>query len=243
MSTNILVLAAGNSNNENIPGDAPLCLSEFNGSSVLERIIDSTLPINASHYTFAVLKKVDDKFCLGQIVKLLVKDSKIRIVPEFTKGAACTALLAACTLNDQNSLLIISANELLDVDLVAVLEDFDRRELDAATITFKSIQPRYSYVRLDSDGQVVEAAQRRPISQHATTGLFWFRKTIDFLEGTKNMIRKNAQIDNCFYVAPVFNELILKQKKIGIVQIDSAKYFPLKTISQIKQFEFVGGSH
>jgi hypothetical protein len=240
MDTNILILAASNPKLNGAVLESPSCLSEFHGKSVLERIIESTNKISKTEYTFAISKQDNEHFHLGRIAKLLVPNAKISVVPESTKGSACTALLAACTLPQQNSLLVISANELIDVDLGVIVLDFEQKKLDAGTLIFRSINPRYSYVRQDSQGFVVEVSQKTPISQQATAGAFWFRRTSDFLGGAKSMIRKNASINELFYVAPVFNELILDHKKIGVVEIDIANYHPLKTDAQIKQFEFRG---
>ena len=153
---------------------------------------------------------------------------------------ACTALLAACQLDQSAELLIISANELVDIQLAEVIEEFRHRKLDAGTLTFRSIHPRYSYVKLNDEGFVIESAQCEPISFFATAGIFWFAKTAYFVEGAKNLIRKDAHVDGSYFVAPTFNELVLKQKKIGIIELDITKYFPLKTEQQINQFE---GSH
>lgn len=51
------------------------------------------------------------------------------------------------------------------------------------------------------------------------------------------MIRKDANVDGDFYVAPAFNELILNQGKIGTVDIDTKLYHPLKTERQVYQFD------
>ncbi|EJO33607.1 hypothetical protein QWC_01370 [Achromobacter marplatensis] len=134
-------------------------------------------------------------------------------------------------------MLIISANELVDLDLAPVISEFELRELDGGTLTFRSIHPRYSYVKLNEQGFVTEAAQQNPISNHATTGIFWFKKTGDFVEAVKASIRKNAVVGDSFFVAPTFNELILMQKKVGVFELDVSKYRPLKTDRQVQQFE------
>ena len=156
------------------------------------------------------------------------------------RGQVCVeinTLLAACQLPQQNGLLVVSANELVDLDLSVVVRDFQKRGLDGGTLTFRSIHPRYSYVRLNKDGLVIEAAQQKPISQHATAGVFWFKKTEDFVDAVKASIRKNAVVADKFFVAPTFNELILKQKRVGVFPLDVSKYRPVKTERQVQQFE------
>lgn len=189
MGVNILILAAGQSSPESREDSYPLCLTETDGMSLIERIVLNT-KIPDSKYCFALLDKDAEKFHLDKVVKLLVKDSTVIKIPEYTKGSACTALLAASQLNQQDELLIISANELVNIDFSNVLNDFNLRKLDGGTLIFKSVHPRYSYVSLNTDRIVIEAAQQKPISQNATAGVFWFARTHDFAEAAKNLIRK-----------------------------------------------------
>ncbi|EOY2410866.1 glycosyltransferase family 2 protein, partial [Yersinia enterocolitica] len=199
MGVNILILAAGQSSPESREDSYPLCLTETDGMSLIERIVLNTKKIPDSKYCFALLDKDAEKFHLDKVVKLLVKDSTVIKIPEYTKGSACTALLAASQLNQQDELLIISANELVNIDFSNVLNDFNLRKLDGGTLIFKSVHPRYSYVSLNTDRIVIEAAQQKPISQNATAGVFWFARTHDFAEAAKNLIRKNASVNGKFY--------------------------------------------
>lgn len=237
---NILVLASGKLHSKNADKEFPLCLTEIHGVSVLERIVNNAASIADSQYTFTFLETEAVRFHLVKVAKLLVPGARSTQVPELSQGSACTALLAACQLDQAAELLIISANELVDIQLAEVIEEFRHHKLDAGTLTFRSIHPRYSYVRLNDEGLVIETAQCEPISFFATAGIFWFAKTAYFVEGAKNLIRKDAHVDGSYFVAPTFNELVLKQKKIGIKELDITKYFPLKTDQQIDQFE---GSH
>ncbi|HFQ5648448.1 TPA: glycosyltransferase family 2 protein [Yersinia enterocolitica] len=237
MGVNILILAAGQSSPESREDSHPLCLTETDGMSLIERIVLNTKKIPDSKYCFALLDKDAEKFHLDKVVKLLVKDSTVIKIPEYTKGSACTALLAASQLNQQDELLIISANELVNIDFSNVLNDFNLRKLDGGTLIFKSVHPRYSYVSLNTDRIVIEAAQQKPISQNATAGVFWFARTHDFAEAAKNLIRKNASVNGKFYVAPTFNELILKQMKVGTIDLNVDDYKLLKTERQAQQFE------
>jgi hypothetical protein len=234
---NILVLASGKLNSNNADREYPLCLTEIHGVSVLERIVNNTARVANSQYAFTFLETEAVRFHLEKIAALLVPWGRCVQVPELSQGSACTALLAACQLSQEAELLIISANELVDLDLAEVIWEFRSRKLDAGTLTFRSIHPRYSYVRLNDEGLVTEAAQREPISLLATAGIFWFARTADFVEGAKNIIKKDAHVEGYYFVAPTFNEMVLKQKKIGARELDVAKYFPLKTEQQVEQFE------
>ncbi len=239
-SINILVLAAAKIPVEQGEASYPFCLTEINGKSLLERIILNIKSIANTELVFTFLETEIQRFHLDKVVSLLAVDSRSESVPEQTQGSACTALLAACQLEQSAELLIVSANELVDDNLGAMMSDFRKRGLDAGTLTFDSVHPRYSFVSLDEDGLVIEASQRQPISSNATAGVFWFATTADFVDGTKNLIRKGCCVDGSYFLAPVFNELILKQKRIGVSQLGLENYIPLKTKQQIEKY---GSSH
>jgi dTDP-glucose pyrophosphorylase len=62
---------------------------------------------------------------------------------------------------------------------------------------------------------VTEVAEKNPISNIATCGIYWYRKGKDFVKYAERMIQKNIRVNNEFYIAPVYNELI-QDKKILI---------------------------
>jgi hypothetical protein len=239
MRTNILILAAGQSLQDD-RDTYPACLTEISGVSLLERIVSGTRNIMESKYTFAFRGADIEQFHLDSIASLLSLGSGIVAVSEPTKGSACTALLASCQLPEDDALLILSANELVDLDLADVLADFVARDLDGGTLIFRSLHPRYSYVRMNEEGFVTEAAQRNPISQNATAGVFWYRSTRSFCTAAMAMIKKNSSVGGDFFLAPVFNELILDHKKIGVFPLETGSYYPLKTARQAQRFELGG---
>ncbi len=234
---NVLVLAAGRVPRQQNDAEYPSCLAEIGGSPLLERIVANTQVIENTRFSCVFLNSEAQRYHLDRIARLLVPSARCFLVPEQTQGSACTALLAACQLEATAELLIVSANELVDMNLAEVVRSFRDRELDAGTLVFRSVHPRYSYVRLDEDGFVVETAQREPISANATAGIFWFARTGDFVEAAKNLIRKDAHVDGSYFVAPTFNELVLRQMRIGVAPLDLARYTPLKTERQIQHHE------
>ena len=71
-----------------------------------------------------------------------------------------------------------------------------------------------TYAKIDESGYVTEVAEKNPISDIATTGIYFWKKGSDFVKYAENMISKNIRVNNEFYVCPVFNEAILDNKKI-----------------------------
>lgn len=53
------------------------------------------------------------------------------------------------------------------------------------------------------------------------------------------MIRKHDHVNDLYYISPTINQMLLKQKRIGIEALESGRYHPLKTTRQIENFETV----
>lgn len=230
---NILVLAAGEHYVDSDDKNYPFCLSEFLGKPLIQLIAEQ-VSFNQGESAFLFQDKHIKKYRLDNIIRLLTNGRFHSIaVPEDTAGAACTAMLGVVSLDQEAPLLIVSANQFVDIDLNSFTSSMFASENDAGTIIFDSVHPRYSYVLIE-DNYVVEASEKNPISRNATAGIYWYRKTSYFTDAVKQMIRKDARVDDMFYICPSFNELILRGLKIGVQSIESKQYHPLKSVSQFE---------
>ena len=70
------------------------------------------------------------------------------------------------------------------------------------------------FAKLGDDGFVCEVAEKKAISNIATTGVYFWKKGSDFVKYSERMIEKNIRHNNEFYVCPVFNQAIEDGKKI-----------------------------
>jgi NDP-sugar pyrophosphorylase family protein len=232
---NILILAAGRSGGDPTEGSYPLCLTEIGGVPMIERKIETCRSVKDSRLIVALAEQDMRRFSLGEAIALLAPDAHIAPTRE-TRGAACTALLTSGRIDNDEELLILNGDEFLEVDFDEVLEGFRARELDAGVIVFNSVHPRYSFVQLDADGYVVQATEKRPISKNATAGFYWFARGRDFVAAAQNMIRKDATVNDRFYICPSLNQLVLKQARIGVHPIAAERFHPLKTEQQAMQY-------
>lgn len=235
---NVIILAAGGATSTlNVDG-YPLCLSEFNGKLLIELLLEKW---KGRDVNFSVMLRDSDiqQYHLDHVVCRVAPNAQVFAVSAPTAGAACTALLAVERIDNDEPLVVVNGDELLDIDYGQPLDYFEGGDLDAGTIIFDSVHPRYSYVCLDEEGLVIEAAEKNPISRNATAGFYWYRRGSDFVAGAMQSIRKNAISEQPFYICPIFNELILARKKIGVYRIEKSAYKPFKTKSQIEQFQMV----
>lgn len=237
---NFLILAAGSAPVDTHDGAYPLCLAELDGTPMIEKIIQACHALPDARVIVALRDEDTRLYHLDHVVRLVDPRATIVRVREATGGAACTALLAVPHLDNDEELVILNGNELIEVPFATVVGDFRARGLDAGVITFPSIHPRYSYVRLDDRERVIEAAEKRPISRMATAGFYWFARGRDFVAAAQDMIRKNAAVNGLFYICPALNQLVLRQRAIGVHPIEARLYHPFKTERQLLQYEAAG---
>jgi hypothetical protein len=218
----VLVLAAAEPDTrQGQDSGYPALLSQVGAGLQVERLVSQIESLGADP-VFVLREQDARKFHLTDVIRQL---------------APCTALLAAQHIAPEEELLVLNANEILDVDFLTVIEGFRAQGFDAGLVCFPSVHPRYSYVRLSDEKLVTEAAEKRPISRNATAGFYWFRKGADFILAAQGMIRKDAHVDGVFYICPAFNELVLRQRRIGIHAIEARHYIPLKSAAQLDTHE------
>ncbi|HDR9759583.1 TPA: glycosyltransferase family 2 protein [Burkholderia cepacia ATCC 25416] len=234
---NVLILAAGAAPMEQVDGEYPLLLAEIDGVTLIERVIQSIESLVGDRLIVALRRSEMTRFHLGDVVTILRPDAAVVPVADSVRGAACTALLASQYIDSDSELLVVNANQLVDVNLAEVVRDFRSNNFDAGLVTFRSVHPRYSYVRVDNSGLVTEAAEKRPISRFASAGVYWFSSGHSFVAGIRDMIRKDVHVGGDFYVTPVLNELILDQAKIGLHNIEGSRYLPIKSERQLQHTE------
>lgn len=231
----VLILAAGR-RDPNVTDSYPVWLAEFGGQPLIESLLERMKALGDAKLHVALRSGELSKFHLDNIIKLIDPEAKIVRVENDTLGATCTALLAIDYIDSDEELLIVNGDELVDVPLGPVLDGFRRAGHAAGTLTFPSVHPRYSYVRLDADGMVIEAAEKRPISRHATAGVYWFAHGSDFVAAAKNQIRNRDSVEGLFYICPSLNDLILRGLPVGSFEFAARDYHPLKTERQVDSY-------
>lgn len=206
---NILIPMAGEGSRFSKEGYTfPKPLIDVNGKPMIQTVVEN-LDFNAN-YIFLVRKDHLEKYegLADTLQRITNGKCTIVEVDGLTEGAACTALLAREYINNDEDLLIANSDQFIEYSP----ENFNlMKELtncDAMVYTFEAVHPKWSFVKTNSRGVVTEVAEKRPISNIATCGIYWYRKGSDFVKYADQMIEKDVRVNNEFYIAPVYNELI-----------------------------------
>lgn len=233
LNTNILIPMAGEGSRFVSAGYVfPKPLIEINGKPMIQLVVEN---INIDgNYIFIVKKEHYERYHLQTFLNLIVPNCKIIQVDNTTQGAACTTLLAKEFINNEQPLLICNSDQFIEWESNEFMYSMESDNIDAGILTFKATHPKWSFAKLDENGYVSEVAEKNPISDNATVGIYYWKNGCDYVKYAEQMIEKNIRTNNEFYVCPVFNEAILDNKKIktfniekmwGLGDPDSLKYF------------------
>jgi dTDP-glucose pyrophosphorylase len=104
------------------------------------------------------------------------------------------------------------------------------------------MDPKWSFVKLDKDGLVTEVAEKKPISDLATVGIYLFSKGSEFVSAALDMIVANDRVNNEFYTCPVYNYMIKNGARIGVYEVPMAAMSGLGTPDDLMEFLALRGS-
>jgi dTDP-glucose pyrophosphorylase len=196
----------------------PKPLIEVNGKPMIQVVVNN-LNVDA-HFIFLVQKEHYEKYNLQSVLSLIAPGCDIVQVDGLTEGAACTTLLAKDLINSDEPLLMANSDQFVEWNSNEVLYAFTADSIDGGIVSFKATHPKWSYAKVGEDGFVSEVAEKNPISDNATVGIYYWKKGSDYVKYAEQMIQNNIRTNNEFYVCPVFNEAIQDGKKIRIKDID-----------------------
>lgn len=216
---NVLIPMAGAGSRFEAAGYTfPKPLIEVRGKPMIQVVVEN-LNIEA-RFIYIVQRSHYEKYNLEFLLKLITPNCEIVQIDGLTEGAACTTLLAREFIDNDDSLVIANSDQFVEWNSGETLYSFMADGIDGGIVTFNATHPKWSYARIDEFGLVQEVAEKKPISNIATVGIYFWKKGSDYVKYADNMIEKNIRTNGEFYVCPVFNQAIEDGKKFRIRNID-----------------------
>jgi NDP-sugar pyrophosphorylase family protein len=215
----------------------PKPLIEMHGKIMIEAVLENPLKINAEKRFIFIIKEEDCiKYHLDNTLKLLVEGCVVLVIKKSTSGALCSVLMAIDLISKDDELLILNADQIIELDFNKPLQLFKENKADAGIVTFTSIHPRWSYA-LIQDEKVVQTAEKNPISKNAIAGYYYFKNATVFFNNSFSTIRKGAAINGVFYTSSVINEYVLENRNVINFPIEDGTYFSFYSPQMIADYE------
>ncbi|MCF1436969.1 hypothetical protein GOZ97_00045 [Agrobacterium vitis] len=143
----------------------------------------------------------------------------------YTKGAAFS-VLGACG-------LLENLSETICFDLADILFQFDQNPtnyidkegIGALALTFYSNKEIYSYLRRDENNRVVEAAEKRVISNEASAGVYFFKSISVYLKALAMVLESGDRFTHrgLHFICPVFNGVLSQGLSVEAVNVDNVQ--------------------
>jgi HAD superfamily hydrolase (TIGR01509 family) len=212
----------------------PKPLIDIKGKPMIQVVSDS-LRLEAN-FIYVVQKEHRSKYNLDTLLNMISPRCTIVEVSSLTEGAACTTLLAKEFIDNDSPLIISNSDQLVDWDSLEFMYKMKSKEFDGGIICFNATHPKWSFAKTDDQGLIVEVAEKNPISNNATAGIYYWKHGADYVKYAEQMIEKDIRINNEFYVCPVYNEAIGDGKKIDCYKVDSSDMWGLGTPEDLEYF-------
>lgn len=217
----------------------PKPLVEIAGTPMIElcvRNVKRQFP--KAHFLFIVQAEHCTRFSLDGMLRILT-DGNCTIIrlDRSTKGALCSALMAIDHIVADEPLVITNGDQIIDADLGALIARAEQEGHDAAVITFESLHPRWSFVRVNAEGFVEEAAEKRVISRNAIAGFYYYGTGRLFLQAAFRTLEFDAGIGGTYYISQTLNNLVLDGRKIATYPISADAYHSFYSPQKIQEYE------
>lgn len=216
---NVLIPMAGaGSRFEKAGYTFPKPLIDVNNEPMI-KVVSENLNVEAN-FIYIVQKSHREKYNLDTLLNLITPNCKIVEVDGITEGAACTTLLAKEFIDNDKPLLMANSDQFIEWDSNEFMYKMNETNCDGGIVTFNSTHPKWSFAKTDENGFVTEVAEKNPISDTATVGVYYWKHGSDYVKYAEQMIENDVRVNGEFYVCPVFNEAISFGKKVRCFNID-----------------------
>jgi len=214
----------------------PKYMLEVHGKTLFEWSISSLKGFkNITEYIFIVRK--EDKshdFIVEKCKQLEIEQYKMIEINYLTKGQAETAMLA--------QKYWILDEELLIYNIDTYIEPYvmNNKEIkgDGFIPCFNAEGNHWSFVKTDIQERAIEVREKERISDNCTVGAYYFKTVQLYIELYQQRYSSDKNLDaGEQYIAPLYNDLILKDGNVYIQNISKEKVHVLGTPEELEFFQ------
>lgn len=214
--------------------EMPKPLIDMFGHPMIEYVTRNITPACEHRFIYICQEEHLKRYALARKLDEIAPGSVVVTVDHITEGAACTVLLAEKYIDNEEPMMIANSDQYVDTDINVYLASM--KEYDGLIMTMPANDPKWSFINYDDKGFVTMVREKEVISNEATVGIYNYKRGSDFVQYAHQMIEKNIRVNNEFYVAPVYNEMIEAGRKVVFSNM-GAKMYGLGTPEDLKTFK------
>lgn len=202
-----------------------------------QNVIDLAKPATLENLIFIIDDSMNDLFNLSKHIKKYFKDAKVVTLSERTNGAASTVRAAGAYLDPTIPVIVANCDQLVEFKKDAAYNFSDvMKEYDAAIVVFDHPErdPKWSYAEIGHQYIVKRVAEKDPISDFATVGIYYWSNAAMLFNSIGQMMIAKDRINDEFYLCPAFNYTIASGNIVSYYKID--KMHGLGTPEDLEKF-------
>lgn len=194
----------------------------------LENFFDET-------FLFVVRKgSYSPEYLIEEIGRLEIKSYDIYELDHPTDGQAATVMELAKEIKPEEEVMIYNIDTTIKPQYL-LKEKITQG--DGCIPLFQAEGTHWSFAKMnDTNSIITEVAEKRPISQWGSVGLYYFKQWQDFQEAYKAEAESIKQEYGEVYIAPLYNYLIQKGKTIKPLFLPKNGYASLGTPEELTEF-------
>ncbi|QWD78297.1 sugar phosphate nucleotidyltransferase [Polynucleobacter sp. MWH-Svant-W18] len=158
---------------------------------------------------FAVLREHVISHAIDKAILACYPSANIKVIDSLTNGAACSAAQVVQSFKNINSPVAF-----VDCDLAFSFLKFQPlsssliKNCAANLCVFESVNPAYSYIKLDGSGNITGTVEKKVVSRYAIAGLYFFSSIRCFLDSYNSYCSQSHYPE--LYMSGVFNEILAR---------------------------------
>lgn len=236
-SINIVIPAAGlGSRFANTGWKSPKPFIDINGQPMIKRVLENLQDDRGKYHVIVQEEHINN--APASTIHALSEQVNFITINGLTEGTACTVLKARDMVALDEPFIIANADQLIDFDFSEFVNDALERNLDGSIVVFRDSEknPKWSFAKLNESGYVTRVAEKTPISEFATVGIYYFKSGRMFVDAALSMILENDRVNNEFYTCPVYNYVTMVGGKVGIYEIEEDQMHGLGTPTDLEDY-------
>jgi NDP-sugar pyrophosphorylase family protein len=234
----IIIPIAGSINFRESDFVYPKPLIDIDDKPLIEYVINNFSGIEGElKFCFILKQSLCTEFNLDYVLTQLTSDPIIIRLKNQTKGATCSVLMAIDKIPLEEEVIIANSDQIFLENINNAISFFRKNNADGGIITFKSVHPRWSFAIIDEEDNVLETAEKRPISKNAIAGFYYFQTFNTFIKGAFNSVLSEDYYNDQIYLSSTMNQLVLQNKSVKAYKINNDNFFSFYTPQKIKEFE------
>lgn len=215
----VIPMAGRGSRYSNEGYQVPKPLIKVGGKPMVLWALQGLRTLKVSKYVFVVLQEHERRFDVSGLIKKNVSAPvEFIFLEHVTEGQLCTVLAARNHMDPIEDLLVASSDTLVIGDLQG---DIIKTSWDGIISVADLPGEQWSFARTDTQGKVVEVSEKKRISDHASTGLYYFRRAQDLLRFADQIIGDKEKTRGEYYVMPVYQKFIAAGLDVGLSRAEA----------------------